>query len=157
MCDLGGEQVEEIPGADAVSRHIDFPFRFSDAEDLIWENAFMFSGGTGESVIWRRDQPEIADVHALGCVQQARKRPAKPNWKYVGAITATVSTVRAIANRRGNGFEVEHHPEDGQGQHHAEIHRRKTDNPVLKSEKGELLMMLRDAFGPLEQHECPAI
>ena len=146
--------VEEIPDGDDISRHIDFPHKYNDAKELLWPNAFMFSSGAGESVVWRRYKPTINDVHELACERQLLKREQKPSWTYVGAITTSAGLVRGIKNRRGNGFAVAHHPEDDQGQYHAEIHRRAGENAIIKSEKAELLLMLTEVFGPLDHCVC---
>lgn len=154
----GAISVEQIPPEDDVSRHIFWPHKYDDIEGgVIWQAAFMFSGEV-ESVVWRKYRPTMADVHALGCEQEARRKQTSPEarYRYEGALTASVGAIRAITTARGFGFGVAHEPGDGQGLHHAEIRRLKNggNEAPKKADRADLLVALRNVFGPLDKHSC---
>lgn len=149
------EQVEFIDDSEKVSRQLDRPHKYDPLRGVLWENAFMFSNGA-ESLVWRNHKPSIEEVHELGCMRQASKRSTKPEWSYVGSITTTAGQIRAIETARGHRLGVEHHPEDGQGAHHAEVKLRPMDGVSIKrNDRSELRLMLERAFGPIERHTCP--
>lgn len=155
--------VEQIPLGDDVSRHIFWPHKYDEIEaEVIWQAAFMFSGEV-ESVVWRKYKPTIADVHALGCEHEVRRKQTTPDarYRYEGALTASVGAIRAIRTARGFGFGVLHEPGDGQGRHHAEIRRLKNDGNEApkKADRADLLVALRNVFGALDKHSCarPAV
>jgi hypothetical protein len=160
LADEADVAVEEIPPEDSVSRHIFWPHKFDEVKGVIWQSAFMFSGiDEAESVVWRKYKPQIEDVQALGCEQQSRKKAQSPDarFRYEGAITANVGAIRTISTARGFGFEVRHEPSGGQGRHHAEIRRRRSgDETPKKSDRADLLVSLKNVFGKLEPHSCPA-
>ena len=148
--------VEAIPGEDLVSRLVDSPRRWSRIERHFFEaSLFEFNSQQPESVVWRKYAPEIAAVHALGCEMQATKRAAKPGWTYEGAVSTKVSAIRDIKNQAGDGFFVEHVPEEGQ--HHAHVgYVLSAGSENLKTRKLDLREFLRNAFfaAGFEQHEC---
>jgi hypothetical protein len=150
------EEVEEISDDDQVSRHIDFPHKFNEYNDLLWGTAFMFSDGC-ESLVWRKYKPTIDEVHALGCERETEKKAHKPEYRYVGALSAGVRPLRLAKTARGHGFSVEHHPEDGQGAHHAELHLTHGGGPpIAKLDRAELRVLLEVIFGgSLEPCTCP--
>lgn len=152
------EVIEHIPGEDAVSRWVDSPRLFQPDEGLIWRCVFEFPGGNGESVVWRKYKPTIEDVHALGCnrqsVQRLKNPDKSPPWTYTGAITSLARKIRELESR-GNGFLVEHKPEEGV--YHAEISFRVADAASFtKNDKTILKGLLKDVFGRLEACECPS-
>jgi hypothetical protein len=148
--------IEAIPDEDEVSRHIDSPLRFSAAEQrLIERQVFQFPSDDGnrESLIWRKYKPTLAELHAMGCERQAHKRTTNPGWTYEGAITIVVGAIRQLRNRMGNGFVVEHDPEEGT--HHVTIRFSIPEGYGLKkAEKSELKDMLVRAFRPIDRHSC---
>lgn len=148
--------VEAILGSDLVSRLVDSPHKWSRAERRFVEvSLFEFPSQQPESVVWRKYASKIAAVHALGCAMQATKREANPNWTYEGAVSTKVSAIRDIKNLAGDGFFVEHVPEEGQ--HHAHVGYVFSAGPEnLKKRKIDLKEFLRNAFfaGGVEQHEC---
>ncbi|MGN6828881.1 hypothetical protein [Paucibacter sp. M5-1] len=145
--------VEEIPPEDQVSRHIDAPHKWKPAEQEFEEaRLFEFPRDEPESVVWRHYAPSIAEIHQMGCQRQAEKRPAKPSYTYVGAITATAEAIRAI-RVKGHGFQLEHAPEEGLW--HAHVSYLKEPNAEFnRAHKLDLKEHLRKAFGPLESHSC---
>lgn len=149
--------VEQIPDADHVSRLVDHPHKISDHGELLWQNIFLFSEGV-ESLVWRKYCPEIADVHALGCAQQARKRESGRATTYKGAITSVAERIRTLRSAKGHGFKVEHRPEDDQGQHHAEVELAYANGAqATKAERSELKRMIHSVWNPLEAHACPTV
>ena len=148
--------VEAIPGEDLVSRLVDSPHKWSRAErHFVEARLFEFPSQKPESVVWRKYASEIAAVHALGCAMQATKREANPNWTYEGAVSTKVSAIRDIKNQAGDGFFVEHVPEEGQ--HHAHVgYVLSAGGENLKNRKIDLKEFLRNAFfaAGFEQHEC---
>ncbi|MGI4778027.1 MAG: hypothetical protein ACRYGA_07890 [Janthinobacterium lividum] len=149
------DEVEYIPSDHLVSRHIDLPYRYTKDKDLIWEAVFMFKDNKGESLVWRKYKPTIEEVHDLGCSQEARKKPQKPDYRYVGAITALVQDIRNEVSGRGATFRVEHHPENDQGVYHAEIWPCPKEGAQLKSnDRADLRVMLKNRFKPREEHAC---
>ena len=148
--------IEAIPHEDEVSRYIDSPLRFSAAErKLIETNIFQFPSADGnrESLIWRKYKPTLAELHAMGCARQAQKRVQNSTWTYEGAITAVVGAVRRLRNSRGNGFVVEHDPEEGI--HHVTIRfLRREGYELRRAEKSELKDMLVKVFRPIDRHSC---
>ena len=151
------DEVEEIPVDHEVSRQIFWPHKFQDKTGVIWASAFMFSGGDGESVVWRKYKPQAADVHELGCEHQKRKKASTPeaDFRYVGFITAQVGAIQAVITARGFSFAVIHDPSDGQGKHHAEIRRQQAGpGKPTPNDKSDLLVHLKNVFSALEPHSC---
>lgn len=149
---------EHIPDEDAVSRWVDSPRLYQPDVGLIWKCIFEFPGGVGESVVWRKYKPLIHDVHELGCsrqtVQRLKNPDKSPPWTYTGAITSVAGKIRGLESR-GNGFLVEHKPEEGT--YHAEISFRVHDAASLsKNDKTLLKGLLQEVFGQLETCECPS-
>lgn len=149
--------VEAIPDEDLVSRLVDSPHKWSQAERKFVEaRLFEFpSHDPVESVVWRKYKPDIAAVHALGCVMQAAKREAKPNWTYEGAVSTQVLAIRGIRNQVGDGFSVAHAPDEGE--HHAHVgYVLVAGDENLKHRKADLKEFLRNTFltAGFEQHEC---
>ena len=124
---------------------------------LVWISVFQFpkSGGERESVVWRKYAVSEDDVHKLGCERERLKRENKPNWQYLGFVTARAGDVRDRKTVRRHGFAVEHKP--CEGIHHAEIRLVAAEGTTMTSaEKTELRMALEGIFGPLARHTCVA-
>lgn len=144
---------ESIPDTDEVYRSIYFPFMYSQARSLIWENVFQFPGGSGESVMWSKYVADLDAVHAMGCDTERRKRGEKPEFKYEGAIVTGVGAIRGVRSKDGHALDVIHEPDEGV--HHAEIKLAPVDGkPFSKNHKNELKFGLRQIWGPLLQHSC---
>lgn len=141
--------VEYIPDADNVARLIDRPHKYDDVKQVLWENAFAFPKGDGESVCWEKYAKPPEGVHALGREWQARKRPTKPAMTYMGYLEAVVGPIRAFNTRRGHGFVVVHEPSEGI--HHAEVQYRIADgnSSLDKNDKSELKIAIKGLFGSL--------
>jgi hypothetical protein len=153
--------IEEIPNDDTVSRLVDFPHKYSEDRELIWESIFAFTKSrgqyTGESVNWSKYCATPDAIHALGCEWQRKKRERVPTTRYVGYTVGGVGNVRGVNNRRGHSFQVIHDPLDNQGQHHAEIRYLRCSGPEVpfeSSDREELKFALQRQFGPLVPHEC---
>ncbi|HEV7911377.1 MAG TPA: hypothetical protein VGP28_09915 [Methylocella sp.] len=145
--------VEPIPDEDAIHRQIDFPRMYNDAKEMIWQNVFLFPQGEPESVVWGKYAPTADDVHRSGCNREATTRKRNPDMRYVGFISSTAGTVRAIRTRPGHGFSVVHEPTEGI--HHAMVSYLSAAGTALKpSEKSELKFALSQAFGALVPHSC---
>ncbi|HEX3524098.1 MAG TPA: hypothetical protein VHT52_18665 [Stellaceae bacterium] len=145
---------ELVPDGDAIHRQIDFPRMYTDSKSMIWEIIFQFPGGEPESVVWGKYAPTPEDVHRLGSERQARVRERNPDMRYLGFIPSTAGVIRAIMTRNGHSFSVCHAPEEGI--HHAEISYKPGANlrpdQLKRSEKNELKLALRKAFGDLVPH-----
>lgn len=152
--------VEIVPNEDHVSRHVDSPLRFDTQQAalrVLTVFEFPSADGDTDSLVWRKYKPTLAEVHEMGCARQMQKRTAKvgSTWTYEGAITTTAGAIRAIANRNGCGFLIEHDPSDGQGDHHLKIGYRVPEGHALgPAEKQELKRLLVGAFAPMERHNC---
>lgn len=153
--------IEEIPNDDTVSRLVDFPHKYNEDRELIWESVFAFTKSkgqyTGESVNWSKYCATPDEIHALGCAWQRAKRERVPTMEYVGYMVAGVADIRAVNNRRGHSFQVIHDPDGNQGQHHAEIRYLQSATEGVPFESGdreELKLALRKEFGPLVPHKC---
>lgn len=151
--------VEEIPDADSVSRLIDFPHKYTEERELIWDSIFAFpkSKGkyTGESVNWSKYCASEDEIHALGCAWQLAKCERVPDMRYVGFMVAVVGDIRQIQTRRGHAFEVIHAPEEGR--HHAEIRylpSQAANTPFESHDREELKLVLQSKFSALTAHEC---
>lgn len=141
-------QAQLIPGADSVHRLIDFPGMYNDSRQMLWEGVFQFPGGQSESVIWQKYAPSKEDVHRIGCEREATKRATKPNFRYIGFISAVAGAIDGVRTRPGHGFALSHEPEERL--YHAAIsYRPADDRPLTKNEKSELKLALRKVFGDL--------
>ena len=141
--------VENIPNVDDISRLIEWPRTYDREQDIILQLAFEFPGGEGESVVWRKHKPDEMGVHELGQIWESFKRQRRPDMRYVGFVTANVGVVRGLRTARGHGFTVVHEPSEGR--HHAQIELAPAaadgDGKLLKAEKTELRLLLRNVFG----------
>jgi hypothetical protein len=147
--------VEIIPNPDRVSRMIDFPHKYSNDRELIWETIFMFSKGRGESVNWEKYCSLPDEAHARGCQWEREKRATQPQKRYEGYIAAVTEHIRNINTAAGHGFDVLHKPEEGI--FHAEIHYRPnaaSTQPLTPGEKADLKLWLKREFAQLEPHSC---
>lgn len=146
--------VETIPDEDQLSRHVDSPHKFRPVErQLIEQMLFEFPGGAAESLVWRKYVVDAETLHAMGCARQLEKRKKNPAWTYEGALTATTGAIRAISNRLGHGFIVEHDPVEGV--HHVAIRYKVPEGQKLeKSHKSELKDLLRKTMGEIDLHAC---
>lgn len=146
--------VEEILPEDQVSRHIDAPHKWKVAEAAFDEpKLFEFPSDNPESVVWRKYAPLLDKVHQMGCERQAVKRERRPDYTYIGAITATAAAIRAI-RVNGHGFQLEHSPDEGQWHAHVSYLREPTAE-FNRAHKMDLKERLRGVFGALEPHRCP--
>lgn len=143
---------EEIPDDD-VSRLVDFPHKYSPDQELIWENLLQFPGGRCESVVWRKYAPNDGDVHQIGRDREAQKKEQKPEFAYVGFVSAEVRDIRGIQTSRGHGFTVDHEPSEGQ--HHAHICYKRVDpdEKLKPADKQELKLAIKSCFGELVRAE----
>lgn len=140
-------EVEQIPDPDEVARLVERPYGYEVGKGLTWGNLFQFPKGRRESLVWRRYAPLQDDVHQIGRAVAALKPQPRD---YEGFLPAVVGDLRAIRSGRGHGFEVVHAPEDGQGQHHAEIGYAIAQGTEFdKSDKTELKALLQRAFSDL--------
>lgn len=145
---------EDIPDEHEVSRHIDSPHKWKlEEQEFVEASLFEFPSGQSESLVWRKYAPDLATVHNLGCERQQTKRVTKPSWTYVGAITASVASIRAIQTTAGHGFTVEHAPEEGIWHAHVSI-RAGAGGAPNKAHKMDLKEHLRCVFSALEAHSC---
>lgn len=145
-------EVEDIPGEDLISRHLDSPHKYTSEIGLIWPCVFQFNGGHGESVVWRKYKPEIGEVHQLGCERQKVKRGVNSGWTYEGAITSATQAIRGLRSR-GHGFQVLHVPTEGK--HHAEIsYAIAAGQELKKADKTALKGLIKEVFEEPEQHTC---
>jgi hypothetical protein len=144
-------EIEQIPDADKVARLIDRPHKYDDVKQVIWENAFIFPGGS-ESVCWEKYLKPPGEIHALGREWQTDKRLTKPAMTYIGYLEGVVGPIRAFKTRRGHGFNVVHAPSEGI--HHAEVQFRRADGnePFDKNDKSELKIAIKGLFGPLVRY-----
>jgi hypothetical protein len=145
-------EVENIPDADQVSRHIERPLSYSDLEGILWQGAFGFPGNAAESVCWHKYAPPPEKVHQLGKQREATKRLVKAGFGYVGFISSgAVGEIRAHSTANGHGFTVVHDPSGGQGLHHSEVSFRIADGAgkLSKGEKTDLRLAIQKYFGPL--------
>jgi hypothetical protein len=148
-------QVEVIEDDEAVSRQLDSPQMYNEHDGVLWKTAFMFSTPV-ESLVWRKYKAAISEVHEFGCTRQLQMRLAKAGWSYAGSITTLAGRIRSIKTARGHGLLVVHRPEDGQGQHHAEVELQPMDGlEIKKNDRSELRLMLQDVFDPIDGHRCP--
>jgi hypothetical protein len=124
---------------------------YTAADGLVWHQVFQFPDGLHESVIWRKYKPANDDVHDLGRERERQKRLAGKSLGYAGFICAFSGEVRSIKTQRGHSFRLDHMPEEGI--YHAGIqYAPANDGPLsslLKNDKSELKLMLKNAFGVL--------
>lgn len=142
---------ENIPDEDMISRLL-FEPSMRRSDDIVWENVFQFPSKDGgcESVVWRKYAPEIVDVHAKGCEKQlADHNKGNTRSTYFGAFTGNVGSIRELRSGSGISFTIEHVPE--QGIFHAHI---AFPPGSKKTDRGELKVMLKAQFGPVESHTC---
>jgi hypothetical protein len=139
-------EVEYIPDIAKAARLIDRPHKYDDVKQVLWENAFAFPGGEGESICWYKYAIPPEGVHALGCAWQSKKRPTKPAMTYMGYLEGEVGPIRGFSTKRGHGFTISHEPSEGV--HHAEVrYRVGVDNaPFNKSDKVELKLAIQGFF-----------
>ena len=148
-------EVEKISSDDNVSRGCYIP------PGIDPESNFPFpSAHPAESVYWRKYANIIESVHERGC-KLARERSTKKDLvvEYVGAITASVKSIRDIKTERGYCVEVDHLPENGDSSHaHLCIVNPNGLRKFKKfppNDRIELVAMLcKNSFGDLEKHNC---
>lgn len=154
----GAHHQEPIPDDDEVSRLIDEPRMFTAADGLVWHQVFQFPNGLHESVIWRKYKAANDEVHDLGYERERQKRLSGKNLGYAGFICAFAGEIRSIRTQRGHSFRLDHMPEEGI--YHAGIqYAPANDGPLsslLKNDKSELKLMLRNAFGVLVHSSDPS-
>jgi hypothetical protein len=147
--------VEEVPNQDTVARQIEQPFSYNDLEKkVLWEEAFKFPKGVGESVCWDKYAPTAADIHAIGKAREAEKRAKGKAMTYVGYVTSTsVGDIRDIRSQNGHGFTVTHEP--AEGDYHCEIRYLIAGGGPYKNlkttDKTDLKFAIRKYFGELIQ------
>jgi hypothetical protein len=143
---------EIIPDSDMVSRLL-FEPSMRPKDDILWENVFQFPSKDGnlESVIWRKYAVSIYDVHTQGCAKQISDRQ-KGNVRstYFGAMTGNAGSIRKIRSAGGIFFIIVQFPAEGQSHAHIGFSPNST-----KIDRGELKVLLKKEFGPLEPHVCP--
>ena len=122
---------------------------YSGSVGLIWGQIFTFPDGNPESVFWSRYISVPDGVHTLGQARQERRRQIKPEYRYAGFVAATVGAVRNIVTKRNHRMRVYHAPEDGQGNHHAEIAYNPNGGTFDRSDRNELKLALKRVF---EEH-----
>ncbi len=137
---------ENIPDQDQIHRLIDYPNKYDESSNFIWDAVFQFPKGESESVTWSKYAPTQDAVHAFGIKWEDHKKISKPDARYVGFISSLVADVRDIRTKPGHGFLVLHAPIEGV--QHAEI-TYKPNGTLSRSEKNELKIALRNVFGPL--------
>ena len=143
---------EEIPDNDAVSRLVDYPHKYSSEHDLIWHSIFEFPSRDCESHVWRKYAPEHNDVHDIGRAREPEKQMKRPEYRYIGFITAEVREIRAIQTSRGHGFNVIHEPSEGIHHAHVCYDRADPNQNLKKNDKAELKLALRNCFGDLTEY-----
>jgi hypothetical protein len=149
-------QVEDIPDADRLSRHLYSPSMGTSNDDLRWDNVFMFERkyGRRDSLVWSKYAPTSADIHSLGCYRQWSDRAKQKSTTYFGAIVSAALVIRGLRSKNGARFLVVHARDEGI--HHAEI-TFAPDPPPGKNDLSELKVLLREkAFGAVDQHSCEA-
>lgn len=144
--------VEEIPDQDRVARQIERPYSYHDLDKVLWDNAFQFARGQGESVSWDKYAPNAVDIHAIGKAREAQKRANGKIITYMGYVNCTsVGGIRELRSPNGHGFIVTHEP--AEGIYHCEIRffiaggGPYTD--LKTSEKADLKVSLHRCFGEL--------
>jgi hypothetical protein len=145
---------KEIPDEDLISREVDFPLRYTDKGELVWEQIFVFASNEPiECVMWRRYAPKDEDVHFHGCDRERAVRARKPEFRYTGFVSTAAAVVRSIKTRAGHSFEVIHTPKEGAA--HAEIRFKPAlDKAFTRAEKNELRLSIRKVFGDHVPHSC---
>lgn len=147
---------EPIPPEDTLSRLF-----MSVPADLDEASHFAFSSASNyvESLIWRKYAPAITDVHARGCVLQAKKlaRNANSPHRYVGARSAVKRAIEEIKSPRGLKFRITHYIENGD-RAHAELQIVPPANHVGKiksTDVRDLVDLLMIELSAPEPHTCP--
>lgn len=144
---------EEIPDEDAVSRLVDYPHKYRPELDLIWDCVFEFPGRDCESLVWRKHASTDDEVHKIGAGREAEKQQTRPEYQYIGFITAEVCQIRNIQTSRGHGFTITHEPSEGKHHAHVNYRRADPDTKLTRPDKQELKLALRKCFGDLVKYK----
>lgn len=154
--------IEHIPDADLLTREF-----YKVPDEIDPESQLEFSRPLrAESVAWRKYAPDISVIHEQACKrtqdrnERRKSRTGMPPVQYIGTRSISAATVRAIKNEHGHGFEVTHCPENGDRAHAHIVMIASTApgaKPINTNDRRELVSMLYQSFGELEQHICPDI
>jgi hypothetical protein len=154
--------IEHIPDADLLTREF-----YKVPDEIDPESQLEFSRPLrAESVAWRKYASDISAIHEQACKRTQERNELRKNRnnmppvQYVGTRSITAGAMRAIKSEHGHGFEVTHCPERGDRAHAHIVMLPSTApgaKPINTNDRRELVSLLYQRFGELEQHTCPNI